>query len=109
MPSIYESIVELHNIILCPNAKPIKQNISKMNTKVALLIKIEIKKILKYGFTCSIDYSTWISNIVFVNKLDGRICICIDFWDLNNASLQDDFLLPNIDMIVDSTIGHLEL
>lgn len=32
--------------------------------------------------------------------------MCTDFQDLNKASLKDDFPLPNIDMIVDSTAGH---
>ena len=32
--------------------------------------------------------------------------MCIDFRDLNQASLKDDFMLANIDMIVDSMTGH---
>ena len=32
--------------------------------------------------------------------------MCTDFRDLNKTSLKDDFPLPNIDMIVDSTTRH---
>ena len=32
--------------------------------------------------------------------------VCVGFRDLNKASLKDDFPLPHIDMLVDSTIGH---
>lgn len=70
------------------------------------MVKTEIEKLLKAGFIHPIDYSPWILNIVVISNLDGRIRICINFQDLNKASLKDDFLLPNIDMIVDSTVGH---
>jgi hypothetical protein len=32
--------------------------------------------------------------------------MCIDFSDLNNACPKDNFPLPRIDMLVDSTVGH---
>ena len=32
--------------------------------------------------------------------------VCVDFQDLNKASLKDGFPLPHIDMLVDSTVGH---
>ena len=80
-----------------------------MNSRIALLVKSEIEKLLDSRFICSIDYSDWISNIVRVSKGENKIRMCIDFRDLNLASLKDDFLLPNIDMIVDSTMGHAYL
>ena len=39
-------------------------------------------------------------------KKDGRIRVCVDFRDLNIASLKDDFSLPHIDELVDFTAGH---
>ena len=73
---------------------------------VVLLVKAELKKILKVGFIRAIDYAEWISNIVLVSKHDKSICVCIDFRDLNLAYLKDDFPLPNIDMIMDMTTGY---
>lgn len=105
MPGIDESIV-VHNIVLSFDTKPMNQKIGKMNPKVDLLVKVEIEKLLKVVFIHPINYSPWILNIVPVSKPYGRIPICIDFWDVNKASLKDDFSLPNIDMIVDSTIGY---
>ena len=32
--------------------------------------------------------------------------MCVDFRDLNKASLKDDFPLPHIDILVDNIIGH---
>ena len=44
--------------------------------------------------------------MVPVTKPTGDIIICIDFRDLKKACPKEDFLLPNIDMIVDLTVGH---
>ena len=32
--------------------------------------------------------------------------MCVDFTDLNNACPKDSFLLPIIDQLVNSTVGH---
>ena len=32
--------------------------------------------------------------------------MCVDFRDLNKASLKDDFPLPHIDVLVDNTARH---
>lgn len=42
-------------------------------------------------------------------KPKNKIRMCTDFGDLDKASLKDVFSLPNIDMRVDSTIGHVSL
>ena len=39
-------------------------------------------------------------------KKDGKVRVCLDFRDLNKASPKDDFPLPHIDMLVNSTAGH---
>ena len=40
------------------------------------------------------------------SKKDGKVRVCADFRDLNKASPKNDFPLPHIDMLVDSTTGH---
>ncbi|RVW64040.1 Retrovirus-related Pol polyprotein from transposon opus [Vitis vinifera] len=37
---------------------------------------------------------------------DGKVRVYVDFQDLNKASPKDDFSLPHIDMLLDSTTGH---
>ena len=47
--------------------------------------------------------------MVPVPKKDGKVRMCVDFRDLNKASLKDDFPLPYIDILVilvDNTAGH---
>ena len=53
-----------------------------------------------------VNYLEWLANVVLVPKKEGKVKICVDFWDLNKASPKDDFLLPQIDVLVDNTVGH---
>lgn len=41
-----------------------------------------------------------------VKKKNAQIRCCIDFHDLNNACLEDEFPLSNIDMLVDAIDGQ---
>jgi hypothetical protein len=46
-----------------------------------------------------------LENLVFVKKSNGKWRICVDFTDLNKACPKDDFPLPRIGQLVDSTVG----
>ena len=83
-----------------------KQKLRKMHPHVALLVKVELEKLLKVGFIRTIAYADWISNIVPITKHDKSIRVCTDFRYLNLACPKDDFSLPSIDTIVDLTAGH---
>ncbi|CAN6440363.1 unnamed protein product [Victoria cruziana] len=69
-------------------------------------VKEGLEDLLKAGFIRAIDYPEWLANIVVVPKKNGKIRLCIDFRDLNKATPKDDYPLPNIDLLVDSTAGH---
>ena len=56
-----------------------------------------------------VQYPEWLVNVVSVPKKDGKVRVCVDFRNLNKASPKDDFPLPHIDMLVDSTTGHAML
>ena len=69
-------------------------------------MKEEIQKQLSVGFILVVEYPEWLANVVYVPKKDRKVRVCVDFKDLNKASSKDDFSLPYIDLLVDSTIGH---
>ena len=77
-----------------------------MHLQIALLVKVELEKLLGAKFIRAIDYAEWISNIVPVSIHEKTIQVCTDFRDVNRACPKDDFPLPNIDMIVDMTVGY---
>ena len=61
-----------------------------------------IQKQLSVGFLSVVEYLEWLANVVLVSK----VRVCVDFRDLNKASPKDDFPLPYIDMLVDSTSSN---
>ena len=69
-------------------------------------MKEEIQKQLSVGFISVVEYPEWLANVIHVPKKDGKVRLCVDFKDLNKASLKNDFPLPHIDFLVDSTSGH---
>ena len=53
-----------------------------------------------------VEYPAQFINVVLVPKKNGKVRVCVDFQDLNKASPKDDFPLPHLDMLVDSTTGY---
>ena len=49
-----------------------------------------------------IAYSDWVANIILMPKKDRKVCMCIDYRDLNWASPKDNFPLLHIDTLVDN-------
>ena len=58
------------------------------------------------GFISVVEYPEWLANVVLVPKNDDNVKVCVDFRDLNKADLKDEFSIPHIDLLVDSTVGH---
>ncbi|RVW84665.1 hypothetical protein CK203_044600 [Vitis vinifera] len=69
-------------------------------------VKEEIQKPPSVSFLSMVEYPEWLANVVTVPKNDDKVRVRVDFRDLNKANPKDDFLLPHIDMLVDSTVGH---
>ena len=52
-------------------------------------------------------YYDWIANIAPIPKKDGRVCMCVDYQDLDRVSSKDNFPLLHIDMLVDNTATNV--
>ncbi|RDX66233.1 hypothetical protein CR513_55022, partial [Mucuna pruriens] len=105
MPGLDRSIVE-HRLPMLPKATPVRQQLRRMKPDVALKIKEEVEKQWDAGFLAVSNYPQWVANIVPVPKKDGKVRMCVDYRDLNQASPKDNFPLPHIDMLVDNTTCH---
>src|SRR4051812_11172163 len=102
MPGLDTNIVQ-HFLPLKPECPPVKQKLRRTHPDMANKIKVEVQKQLDAGFLVTSEYPQWLANIVLVPKKDGKVRMCVDYKDLNRASPKDDFPLPHIDMLVDST------
>ena len=70
-------------------------------------IKVEVEKLLLAGFIYPVPLTEWVSNIIPVMKKWGRICICVDYRDLNCACPKDNYPTPFIDQIIDNCVGSV--
>ena len=61
------------------------------------IIQIGVDKLLSAGFIREVKYLEWLANIVVVPKKGGKWWVCVDYTNLNEACLKDNFPLPRID------------
>ena len=55
---------------------------------------------IEAGFIREVEYPNWLANVMIVPKKDRKWRVCVDYTD------EDNFLLLQIDQIVDTTTGH---
>ena len=89
-----------------PGAKPVVQPMRNFHPNVEAQIIQEIQKLLTVGFIKPIMHPEWLSNVVPIKKKNGQIRCCVNFQNLNKACPKDEFPLPNMDMLIDSTAGN---
>ena len=68
--------------------------------------KDEVDKLIACDFIKESYYPSWLANPVLVRKPNDKWRTCMDFTDLNKAYPKDSFLLPQIDQLMDATLGH---
>ncbi|KAK9951373.1 hypothetical protein M0R45_006820 [Rubus argutus] len=105
MPRLDPKLV-CHTLNVESEAKPVVQSRRNYHPNDEMQIKQEIEKLLASGFIKPIKHPTWLANIVLVKKKNGQVRVCIDFRDLNKACPKDEFPLPNMDILIDSTSGQ---
>ncbi|XP_012842286.1 PREDICTED: uncharacterized protein LOC105962516 [Erythranthe guttata] len=95
----------VHRLNLRPECRPVKQKRRHFGTEKDEIIQKEVQRLLEIGHIREIQFPTWLSNAVLVQKANGQWRMCIDFRDLNKACPKDDYPLPRIDQLVDATAG----
>jgi len=68
-------------------------------------IQSEVKKLIDSGFIREEQHPDWVANIVPITKKNGKIRVCFDFHDLNEACSKDELPLPITDIMVNNTCG----
>ena len=102
MPGLSTEIVE-HQLSMKPECRPVQQKLKRVKPKMLLKIKEKVRKQFDAGFLEVAKYPEWVANIVLVPKKDGKVRMCVDYRDLNQASPKYNFPLPHIDTLVDNT------
>ncbi|PKI72916.1 hypothetical protein CRG98_006616, partial [Punica granatum] len=106
MPGLDSLIVKHFLPLDTERFPPKRQHLRRQRASLLLRIKEEVIKQINAGFLEVYNYSEWVANNVPVEKKDGKVRVCVDYWDLNKASPKDNFPLPHIDVLVDNTAHH---
>jgi hypothetical protein len=77
-----------------------------MKADVLIEVKKEVEKMLEAGFIRACRYAEWISSVVPVQKKDGRWRVCVDFRDLNRATLNNEYPMPIAEILINAAAGH---
>lgn len=86
------------------NIKPVRQPQRRMNPMLQDIVREELQK-LKFNCIYHISNSQWVSPLVVVPKKNGKWSICVDYRQLNKATLKNYFPLPFIDQVLDTLAG----
>ena len=95
-----------HQLNMNPGPVPRKQPPRCSSKEHAEAVKEEVNKLKQTGAIKEIFYPKWLANTVVVRKKSGKWRVCIDYTDLNKVCPKDPFLVPQIDQLVDATVGH---
>lgn len=98
--------VTSHELNIDPTFKPIRQKRRKLGLERSKAVNEEVDRLLDAGFITKVRYPEWLANPVVVKKKNGKWRICVDFTDLNKACPKDNYPLPHIDHLVESTAGN---
>ena len=105
MPGIDPSVI-VHRLNVLPSFSPIRQKKRVFAQERDKAIAEEVRKLLEADFIQEVYYPDWLANVVMVKKANGKWRMCVDFTNLNKACPKDNYPLPRIDTLVDSTARH---
>ena len=86
--------------------KLVRQKVRRFHPDRHQIIQIEVDNLMSAGFIREAKYPEWLANVVVVLKKGGKWRVCVDYTDLNEACPNNSFPLPQVDQIVDASVGH---
>jgi hypothetical protein len=84
--------------------EPIARTPCRMSTPELQELKMQLKELLDLGLIHP-SVSPWGAPIIFIQKKDGSWRLCIDYRQLNKATIKNQYPLPRIDDLFDQMKG----
>jgi hypothetical protein len=75
-----------------------------MNPQELEELKKQLADMLSKGLICP-SASPWGSHVLFVDKRDGTILLCVDYCKLNEVTIKNKYPLPKIEDLFDQLNG----
>jgi hypothetical protein len=83
---------------------PIAKASDKMSPVELKELKIQLQGLLDKGYIHP-STSPWGCSVLFVEKKDKELCLCVDYRLLNAVTIMNKYLLPCIDILFDQLVG----
>ncbi|KAL5834466.1 hypothetical protein ACOSQ4_013963 [Xanthoceras sorbifolium] len=87
-------------IDVIPGTAPVSIAPYRMAPAELKKLKLQLQELLDKGFIRP-SVSPWGAPVLFVNKKDGSMRLCIDYRQLNKLTIKNKYLLPRIDDLFD--------
>ena len=95
-----------HHLNVNPFVTSKNQPSRRFSKEYSNVAKEEVVKLKRVGAIKEVFYPKWLANMVVVKKKNGKWRVCENFTDLNKACSKNPFSIPQIDQLMDATIGH---
>ena len=96
---------EVKHRIELSDSFPFKQRYRRIPPSMFNEVRDHLQQLLSAGIIRR-SHSPFTSNVVLAKKKDGKLRLCIDFRQLNNRTIKDNYALPRIDEILESLSGN---
>jgi hypothetical protein len=93
-------------IELKPGAEPISKTLYRMTALELSKLQMQLKELLDLGII-RVSVSPWGTPIIFVKKKDGSLRLCIDYRDLNCATMKNRYPMSRINDLFDQMKGEV--
>jgi hypothetical protein len=89
-------------------AEPISKNPYRMTAPELCELQMQLKELLDLGLIRP-SVSPWGALVIFVKKKDGSLRLCIDYRDLNHATVKNRYPMSRIDDLFNQMKGAIVL
>jgi hypothetical protein len=104
MPGNPREVTE-HSLDILPHSRAVQQRLRCFDEEQCRAMGVELQNLLEAGFIKEVFHPTWLANLVLVKKKNGKWRMCVDYTGLNKTCPKVSFPLPQIDQIIDSSVG----
>lgn len=94
------------SIELVPRATPTSKAPYWMSTPELVELKLQLKEMLDKGYIRP-SVSPWGALVLFMEKKDETLVICIDYRQLNKVTVKNQYPLPRINDLFDQLRGAM--
>jgi hypothetical protein len=93
-----------HKIEVVPGSEPPSKAPYRLDQRELVELKKQLRELSSKGYICQ-SKSPYGAPVLFVEKKDGKLRMCVDYRALNKVTIKNNYPLPQIDDLFDRLAG----